>query len=364
MDLRAADRWSAAGAPDEVVAWPSAGALGDVVVANGRAVRGRRSRQHAVVERQRRALRADRSGRRVTTGTNRLVVTAVDDSEESLRAIADDIRTTLELDRRHLHDVPDLPARRFDADRPGHRPDQHADRVARRVRRSRRTRAARLDDQHVDRRTDPRGRRHAGARWSLTPTTASAPADRRRHHRGRASDRSAARHRDQQPDRPHGARGVRRDHTRIIAVNWTVVGLSAVGALLGARLVAARAARKVVKLPLAEALRDRDGSPFGRRWTHRLATRVPSGGLFGRLADPFLRAPSRPHGSGDRPDRRGRRGRVPDPESGVVGQCLQRRGVRAVVLGVGHPNPVNPVCPSMTRSPTAAGCRGRHLGRR
>jgi putative ABC transport system permease protein len=72
--------------------------------------------------------------------------------------------------------------------------------------------------------------------------------------------------------------------TPAIAVDWTVVGLSTVGALLGARLVAARAARKVVKLPLAEALRDREGLPFGRRWTHRLATRIPTGGLFGRLA--------------------------------------------------------------------------------
>ena len=72
--------------------------------------------------------------------------------------------------------------------------------------------------------------------------------------------------------------------TPSIAVDWTVVGLSAVGALIGARLVAARAARKVVKLPLAEALRDREGRPFGRSWTHRLATRIPTGGLFGRLA--------------------------------------------------------------------------------
>jgi putative ABC transport system permease protein len=72
--------------------------------------------------------------------------------------------------------------------------------------------------------------------------------------------------------------------TPAIAVDWKIVGISAVGALLGARLVAARAARKVVKLPLAEALRDREGFPFGRRWTHRLASRIPTGGLFGRLA--------------------------------------------------------------------------------
>ena len=69
-----------------------------------------------------------------------------------------------------------------------------------------------------------------------------------------------------------------------VAVNWIVVAASAIGMLLGARLVAARAARKIVKLPLAEALRDREGRPFGRRWTHRLAARLPVGGLLGRLS--------------------------------------------------------------------------------
>lgn len=72
--------------------------------------------------------------------------------------------------------------------------------------------------------------------------------------------------------------------TPSIAVDWKVVGLSAAGALLGARLVAARAARKVVKLPLAEALRDREGRPFGRGRIQRLVARIPTGGLFGRLA--------------------------------------------------------------------------------
>ena len=72
--------------------------------------------------------------------------------------------------------------------------------------------------------------------------------------------------------------------TPAIAVDWMVVGFSAVGALIGARLVAARAARKVVGLPLAEALRDREGRPFGRSWTQRLAARIPTGGLMGRLA--------------------------------------------------------------------------------
>ena len=68
------------------------------------------------------------------------------------------------------------------------------------------------------------------------------------------------------------------------AVDWRVLVGSAIGVLLGARLVAARAARRVTKLPLAEALRDRDGAPFGGRWTHRLATRIPAGGLFSRIA--------------------------------------------------------------------------------
>ncbi len=68
------------------------------------------------------------------------------------------------------------------------------------------------------------------------------------------------------------------------AIDWRVLVGSAVGALLGARLVAARAARRVTNLPLAEALRDREGAPFGGRWTHRLAARVPTGGLFSRIA--------------------------------------------------------------------------------
>ena len=68
------------------------------------------------------------------------------------------------------------------------------------------------------------------------------------------------------------------------AIDWRVLVGSAIGTVLGARLVAARAARRVTKLPLAEALRDREGAPFGGRWTHRLAARVPTGGLFSRIA--------------------------------------------------------------------------------
>jgi putative ABC transport system permease protein len=49
-------------------------------------------------------------------------------------------------------------------------------------------------------------------------------------------------------------------------------------------LVAARSARRVTSLDLATALRDRDGSPYGRRWYQRLSARLPTGGLVGRLA--------------------------------------------------------------------------------
>lgn len=68
------------------------------------------------------------------------------------------------------------------------------------------------------------------------------------------------------------------------AVDWWVVGGTALAMLVGSRLVAARSARRVTSLDLATALRDRDGSPFGRRWYQRLAARIPNGGLLGRLA--------------------------------------------------------------------------------
>lgn len=79
-----------------------------------------------------------------------------------------------------------------------------------------------------------------------------------------------------------------------VAVDWRVVGGSAVAALIGARLVSARAARRVTNLPLAAALRDRDGVAFGRTALQRLLTRMPSGGLLSRLATrASLRRPSR-----------------------------------------------------------------------
>lgn len=79
-----------------------------------------------------------------------------------------------------------------------------------------------------------------------------------------------------------------------LAVDWWVVAGSAAAALVGARLVAARAARRVTGLPLAEALRDRDGAPFGASRLHRLATRLPMGGLPNRIATrTSLRRPAR-----------------------------------------------------------------------
>jgi putative ABC transport system permease protein len=82
--------------------------------------------------------------------------------------------------------------------------------------------------------------------------------------------------------------------TPAVAADWRVLAGSAVGALVGARLVAARAARRVTRLPLAEALRDRDGAPFGARWAHRFVTRLPLGGLASRLAArTSLRRPAR-----------------------------------------------------------------------
>jgi putative ABC transport system permease protein len=79
-----------------------------------------------------------------------------------------------------------------------------------------------------------------------------------------------------------------------VAVDWWVVGGSAIGALVGARLVAARAARRVTGLPLAEALRDRDGAPFGANRLHRMTTRLPMGGLSNRIATrTSLRRPAR-----------------------------------------------------------------------
>ena len=72
--------------------------------------------------------------------------------------------------------------------------------------------------------------------------------------------------------------------TPAIGVSWPVVAASAVFAIVGARIVAGGAARRVTRLPLAAALRDRDGQPFGRRRAERLIARLRLGGLLDRSA--------------------------------------------------------------------------------
>ncbi len=68
------------------------------------------------------------------------------------------------------------------------------------------------------------------------------------------------------------------------AVSIPVLIGSAAFALVGARIVAANAARRVTGRPLAEALRDRAGSPFGRRWSERVVARLRTGSLLDRTA--------------------------------------------------------------------------------
>ena len=82
--------------------------------------------------------------------------------------------------------------------------------------------------------------------------------------------------------------------TPAFAVDVPVLIGSSIAVLLGARLVSARAARRVAGAPLATALRDRDGSPFGRHAAQRLAVRIPTGGLLSRVATrASLRRPAR-----------------------------------------------------------------------
>ncbi len=69
-----------------------------------------------------------------------------------------------------------------------------------------------------------------------------------------------------------------------VAVSIPVMIGSALFALVGARLVAANAARRVTNRPLAAALRDRDGSPFGRRLSERLVARFATGSILDRTA--------------------------------------------------------------------------------
>lgn len=69
-----------------------------------------------------------------------------------------------------------------------------------------------------------------------------------------------------------------------VAVSVPVMIGSALFALIGARLVAARAAWRVTRRPLAEALRDRTGRPFGRKRSERVVASSRVGGLLGRSA--------------------------------------------------------------------------------
>ena len=69
-----------------------------------------------------------------------------------------------------------------------------------------------------------------------------------------------------------------------LAVSVPVMIGSLLFAVVGARLISGRAARRVTRIPLVEALRDRDGAPFGRRLGDRIAGHLPTGGAWGRLA--------------------------------------------------------------------------------
>ncbi|MFW2333919.1 FtsX-like permease family protein [Ilumatobacter sp.] len=268
--------------PDEVITWPSAGSLGDTVVANGQ--------RYEVVGHggtlwwsDSDVLYAPIESVAGADGTNRLVVTAADDSETSLRSIADDIRATLEFGGDTYTTFPTyLPDGSTPIDEDIAQISTligllgvFAGLVALVLL------ASTTNTLIVERTREVAVMRALGGRSRQL---------RRRLRRIAVGITAAA----LLIGLPLGilisnviARMVLEEFVGVtpdVAVNWTVVALSAAGALLGARIVAARAARKVVKLPLAEALRDRDGSPFGRTWTHRLATRLPSGGLFSRLA--------------------------------------------------------------------------------
>ena len=70
------------------------------------------------------------------------------------------------------------------------------------------------------------------------------------------------------------------------ALGWSpaVALASTAFALVGARLISGRAARRLTRLPLVDALRDRDGVPFGNRFTERAVARLRTGSLNLRMA--------------------------------------------------------------------------------
>ena len=273
------------GEPDQVVTSPSIGAIGDTIVADGRRfdVVGHGSTlwwSDSDVVYAPLATVVDLSGR---AGSDRLVVTAVDDDEASLRAVSQEIRAVLERDGDTFTTFPEL------------LPDGSTPIDA--------------DIEQISTLIGLLGVfAGAVALVLLASTTSTLITERTRE----VAVMRALGGRDRQLRRrlrrialtitgvalaiglPLGvaisnliARMVLEEFVGItpdIAVNWTVLGLSVVGMLLGARLVAARSARKVVGLSLVDALRDRNGSPFGRRWFHRVVARLPIGGLAGRLA--------------------------------------------------------------------------------
>jgi putative ABC transport system permease protein len=272
-------------APNEVVAWPGAGAVGDMLVVDGR--------QYLIAGHGTTLWWADSDVlfaplSTVTAltsdgGTNRLVVQAADDSEASLRALGDGIRDALEADGDSFTSMPIyLP----DGSTPI---DADIEQVSRLIGLlgvfaglvAFVLLASTTNTLVIERTREVAVMRALGGR--------NGPI-RRRLHRIAVGITVVA----LIVGLPLGvvisnliARMVLEEFVRItpaVSVNWTVVGLSTVGALLGARLVAAGAARKVVRVPLADALHDRDGDPFGRRRIHRMVTGLPLGSVFGRIA--------------------------------------------------------------------------------
>ncbi len=68
------------------------------------------------------------------------------------------------------------------------------------------------------------------------------------------------------------------------SVDPVVLAASAAFGILGARLVSARSARRVAKVDLTTALRDRETLTFGNRWSDRLLVRLRLGGLLSRMS--------------------------------------------------------------------------------
>jgi len=270
-------------ADDEVVATPALGALGETVRANGR--------PYEIVGHGTTLWWSDSdvlfarfdTAAEFTGGANRLVVTAADDGDDELRALAADIRTTLQAEGENFAEFPIyLPNGSTPIDQ---------------------------DIEQVSVLIGLLGVFAGGVALVLLASTTNTLITERTREvavmRALGARNRPLRRRLRRIavgitgialviGLPLGvvisnyvARMVLEEFVGItpaLAVDWWVLGGSAVGALVAARLVAARAARRVTALPLAEALRDRDGSPFGARRSHRLLGRLPTGGLLGRIA--------------------------------------------------------------------------------